>query len=59
MLKNFRTYQLAVQLYRQSAVLKLPAHLRDQLLRAASSAALNTAEGGHPTRRVAWGLPRF
>ena len=46
MLKNFGTYQLAVTLYRQAAALKLPAHLRDQILRAAASTALNTAEGG-------------
>ena len=45
MLKNFRTYQLAVTLYRQTAELRLPAHLADQLRRAAASAALNTAEG--------------
>lgn len=45
MQKNFRTYQLAVSLYRQVSTLRLPIHLRDQLVRAASSAALNTAEG--------------
>jgi len=45
MLKNFRTYQLAVTLYRQTAELRLPAHLADQVRRAAASAALNIAEG--------------
>ena len=44
-MKTFRTFQLAVQLYRLATTLKLSAHLRDQLLRAAASAALNIAEG--------------
>ncbi len=42
---NFRTYNLAVQLYRDCAKLKAPRHLKDQLLRASSSIALNLAEG--------------
>ena len=45
MLTNFRTYQLAVNFYRQTMCQKLPAHLRSQLARAASSIALNLAEG--------------
>ena len=45
MLKNFRTYQLAVAFYKQTACLKLPPELRSQLARAASSVALNLAEG--------------
>lgn len=45
MLKNFRTYQLAVAFYRSVQGIKLPYFLKDQLLRAASSCALNTAEG--------------
>ena len=45
MLKNFRAYQLAVSFYRQTPCQKLPAELRSQLLRAASSIALNLAEG--------------
>ena len=44
-MKNFRTYQLAVEFYRLTRSLKLPAHLRDQLARASSSIALNLAEG--------------
>jgi four helix bundle protein len=45
MLHNFRSYQLAVQFYRQAKGLKLPYHLKDQFLRAASSVALNLSEG--------------
>ncbi|RIL12436.1 MAG: hypothetical protein DCC75_00425 [Proteobacteria bacterium] len=45
MLKNFRTYQLAVNFYRQSLCQKLPSELRSQFTRAASSIALNLAEG--------------
>ncbi len=44
-MKNFRTYQLAKQLYQLSCTLKLPAYLRGQLLRASSSVVLNLAEG--------------
>lgn len=45
MLQHFKTYQLAVQFYRLCKELKLPSHLRDQLLRASSSIVLNIAEG--------------
>ena len=45
MLTNFRTYHLAVTFYRNCALMKLPHHLKDQLLRASSSLALNFAEG--------------
>ncbi len=45
MLKNFRSYQLAVQLYRDCKQKPLPSHLKDQLLRASSSIALNLSEG--------------
>ena len=52
MLKNFRTYQIAVEFYRQVRTLKLSAHLKDQLSRAAASAALNTAEGAGRSSRA-------
>ncbi len=45
MIENFRTYNLAVAFYKECKSIKLPYHLRDQLLRAASSVALNLAEG--------------
>jgi four helix bundle protein len=44
-MRNFRTYDLAVQFYRVVKSVELPGHLRSQLLRAASSIVLNLAEG--------------
>ena len=44
-MKDFRTYQLAVDFYHLCSKLQLRYHLRDQLMRAASSIALNLAEG--------------
>ena len=41
----FRTYQLALNAYRQIPFQKLPTHLRNQLARSSSSIALNLAEG--------------
>jgi four helix bundle protein len=43
--QNFRTYQLALQLHPACKQVRLPYYLKDQLLRAASSVALNLAEG--------------
>ena len=43
--KNFRSYQLALDLYKDCKAVKLPYYLRDQLLRALSSAVLNLSEG--------------
>ena len=52
MLDNFRSYQLALQLYRQCRPVHLPYHLKDQLHRAASSIALNLSEGSaKPTQK--------
>lgn len=45
MLKNFKTYQLAVQFHRDCEGLNVPSYLRDQLMRASSSVVLNIAEG--------------
>ena len=44
-MKNFRTYDLAVELYRACVKLKMPHYLKDQLLRSSSSIALNLSEG--------------
>jgi four helix bundle protein len=44
-MKNFRTFYVAVEFYRQIQQLSLKGPLRDQLRRAASSIVLNLAEG--------------
>lgn len=44
-MENFRTFTLAVEFYHLSRTLKLQSHLKEQLSRAASSVALNLAEG--------------
>ena len=44
-MKNFRTYELAVQFYKQSQSLKLKGAIRDQFARATLSIPLNLAEG--------------
>src|SRR5262245_56414254 len=45
-LQNFKAYQLAKQLYQECQKAKINSvGMRDQLLRAASSVALNLAEG--------------
>ena len=51
-MKNFRALQQAIHCYQLSCQLKLPSYLQNQLERAASSVALNLAEGrGKATRR--------
>ena len=42
---KLRSYQLAVEFYRDCKVIRLPGPLQDQLKRASSSIALNLAEG--------------
>ena len=42
---NFRTYNLAVRLYRQCDRIKCKSYLRDQLMRASLSVVLNLSEG--------------
>lgn len=52
MLTQFRTYNLAVQFHHTMRAVPLPGYLKDQMLRASSSVALNLAEGSSkPTRR--------
>ena len=51
-MKNFRTFNLAVEFYRHSRSLRMRASLKDQLLRTSQSIALNLAEGrGKPTTK--------
>lgn len=50
MLRDFRTYQLALKLHKTAKKLRVPDYLKDQLLRASSSIVMNIAEGsGKPT----------
>ena len=44
-MRHLRSYQLAVQFYREAKTKSLPHYLKDQLSRAALSAALNLSEG--------------
>ena len=57
MKRNFRVYNDAVEFYKVVSTIKLPYHLRNQLLRSASSVALNLAEGA--ARRSATEQRRF
>ncbi len=45
MLQGFRTYHMAVELYRRCEQIPAKAHLKDQLQRAALSVVLNLSEG--------------
>ena len=52
MLKNFRTYKLAVEFHHKIREEHFPHYLRDQLLRSSSSIALSLAEGsGRRTKK--------
>jgi four helix bundle protein len=44
-MRHLRSYQLAVQFYREAKAISLPHYLKDQLRRAALSIALNISEG--------------
>ena len=44
-MSSFRTYDLSVRFYREVSALRLPSHLKSQLLRSASSVPLNLREG--------------
>ncbi len=49
---NLRVYEQAIELYRETKRTALPSFLKLQAVRAASSVALNLAEGyGKPTDR--------
>lgn len=50
MIKGFRTYDLAVELYGKCEHIRAKRHIKDQLSRASLSIVLNLAEGsGKPT----------
>src|SRR5687767_1566186 len=52
MLKNFRTYQMAKELYHECHQLRLKGGMKDQFDRALLSIVLNLGEGsGKPTRK--------
>jgi len=44
-MQNFKTLNLATEFYTQCKTVRLPSHLKSQLLRASSSVALNLMEG--------------
>ena len=51
MINNFRTYDLALELYSKCEQIKARHHIKDQLSRASLSIVLNIAEGsGKPTQ---------
>ena len=56
-MKNFRTFNLAVEFYKQAQKLAINGHLKDQLDRASLSICLNLAEGRQ--RRTTTDQKRF
>lgn len=51
-MSEFRTLSLAISFYRAACSLPLPRHLKERLVRASCSIALNLSEGrGKPTLR--------
>ena len=48
MLENFRAYQTSIKFYHGCEQVRCAKHLREQLLRAASSISLNLSEGSSP-----------
>ena len=44
MIKDFRAFQLSKDFYQRCKIVRVPAFLKDQLMRASSSVALNLAE---------------
>src|SRR4051812_24260768 len=44
-MRHLKSYQLAIQFYREAKAISLPHYLKDQLRRAALSIALNLSEG--------------
>lgn len=44
-MKSFFTLELAIEFYQLSKNIRLPAHLKNQFLRASSSVAMNLSEG--------------
>jgi four helix bundle protein len=50
MLQDFRAFQLSRDFYQHCKPLKLPAFLKDQLMRASASVALNLAESASGRR---------
>ena len=51
MLENFRSYRMALELYKKCKEQKLPYFLKSQLERATSSIVLNLAEGSARTSK--------
>ena len=50
-MKNFKTYQLALELYEEVIKLNLKGEIRDQMERAALSIVSNLAEGSGRSQR--------